>query len=250
MAEIKFLILTTQRSGSTLLRTALDSHPEICCYGEIFLEKYTGPGSFFRMAKSTDSLGLLSVLRRRQMVARLLDGLYQEDCGKAVGFKFMYDQARYRPYKFPMVMKYAELNHVKVIHLHRQNILSTCLSRQFARMTRTYHAERDIEQVPIYIDIPRLFKDMREIEKERRKWKSRLERLRYLDVYYEAFVADRKAVSTEILDFLDVDTGFELVSRLKKVRTAPLDVSIKNYADVESAVRDAGYGRFLSLDDQ
>lgn len=34
-----FIILTNQRSGSHLLNTILDSHPELSCYGEIELHK-------------------------------------------------------------------------------------------------------------------------------------------------------------------------------------------------------------------
>ena len=37
---MKFCILTRPRSGSHMLASALDSHPEICCHGEYGMDKY------------------------------------------------------------------------------------------------------------------------------------------------------------------------------------------------------------------
>jgi len=37
----KFIILCAARTGSTMLRELLDSHPEVCCYGEIMASAVT-----------------------------------------------------------------------------------------------------------------------------------------------------------------------------------------------------------------
>jgi len=36
-----FIILCAARTGSTMLRQLLDSHPEVCCYGEIMASAVT-----------------------------------------------------------------------------------------------------------------------------------------------------------------------------------------------------------------
>ena len=36
MSDKKFLILARKRTGSSMLRSALDSHPNVSCLGEIF----------------------------------------------------------------------------------------------------------------------------------------------------------------------------------------------------------------------
>ena len=42
----KFIILTTQRTGSTYLRIWLNKHPNIRSHGEIFLNHYQAPDGF------------------------------------------------------------------------------------------------------------------------------------------------------------------------------------------------------------
>jgi len=43
---IKFVLLTTQRSGSTYVRLWLNSHPDIRCHSEIFFRGYPATDGF------------------------------------------------------------------------------------------------------------------------------------------------------------------------------------------------------------
>ncbi len=246
MARVNFLILTTQRSGSTLLRTSLDSHPEIRCFGEIFLRDYAGDRSFSVHSRHVEERNFLALISRSQRVYRFLDEFFSDGGDGAIGFKFMYNLASYRPYNFPMVMDYARKKQVRVIHLIRENTLNSCLSRQFAESTRIYHAENVLEQIGVRINIPQLLKHMKLVETRKAKWRLKLNRFICLEVSYEEFVKKKDTVSSRILEFLDVNADVNLVSPLKRIRTASLADTVENYAELERAIFAAGYGRFLS----
>jgi hypothetical protein len=246
LAKVNFVIISTQRSGSTLIRTSLDSHPEIRCLGEVFLPTYKQEHSYYGSLKAQGVSKTGAIFRRRELVYRHLDQLYGDyPTTGATGFKVMYDQLSYRRYGFPMVLSYVRKNDVRVIHLIRENSLNTCISKQFARATRTYHTDASRAQTAMPIDIPTLIREIKTVEKGKLRWRSVLTGLACLEVSYEDFVNNKHAVSRRLLEFLDVDSAVHLVSPLKKLLTAPLTESVMNYRELESTLKAAGLARFL-----
>ncbi len=245
MAAVNFVLLSTQRSGSTLLRTALDSHPEVSCKGEVFLSSYGGGHSFADFLAERRLPILLGLLRRRKFVYEFLDKLYGEELYKAVGLKLMYDHVGYRPYKFPMVMEYLRRNSVRVIHLIRENPLDTCISRQSARKTKIWHVMRDEESPKVMVDIPLLLKEIRIVEASKCRWRSKLKGFRTLEVGYEEFVSDRSRTAGKILEFIDVDAGVELVSPYKRILAGPLRERVLNYQELKEELHLKGLGGLL-----
>jgi LPS sulfotransferase NodH len=245
VATINFVIISTQRSGSTLLRTSLDSHPQIRCLGEVFLPTYKQEHSYYEYLKSKGTSKTSAFLRRSTFVYEHLDHLYGGYTTNAVGFKVMYDQVGYHRYGFPMVLRYIRRNNVQVIHLVRENSLNTCISKQFARATRNYHTDDKKAQTAMAIDIPKLIREIRSVEKGKSRWRSILERDRCLELSYEDFVDNKQTASRRVLDFLEVDNSVQLISPLKKVLTAPLTESVLNYPELKSALMESGFVRFL-----
>jgi hypothetical protein len=209
------------------------------------LPTYKKEHSYYEYLKSKATSKTSAFLRRRALVCEHLDRLYGGYTTNAVGFKVMYDQIGYHRYGFPMVLRYIRANNVRVIHLIRENSLNTCISKQFARATRTYHTDGNQAQTAMAIDIPKLMKEIRSVEKAKSRWKAVLDADQCLEFSYEDFVIDKQTVSRRLLEFLEVDSSVQLISPLKKVLTAPLTESILNYAELESALKESGFARFL-----
>ena len=71
----KFIILTTQRTGSTYLRIWLNKHPNIRSHGEIFLNHYQAPDGFNAFLKQNYFLKWkLYQLKSLHKVSKLFNG--------------------------------------------------------------------------------------------------------------------------------------------------------------------------------
>ena len=149
----QFIILCTARTGSRLLGQALNSHPEIRCFDEIFnprlpyvaygLWVHARPGRDGGSAKMYGKSGKDKYYERRveDMALRaenpsrfLEERIYCEHPAEthAVGFKAAYEHIS----EFPGVVEHlhdkAELH---VIHLKRRNLLRLLTSRKIAETT-------------------------------------------------------------------------------------------------------------------
>src|ERR1700751_3871855 len=113
-----YILLATQRTGSSWVQEMLGSHPAILGYTDIFLIDAYG----FRMWEPSDVEFANTFLdsRRRRPVSltrrywgvRYLQKLFDHPAAGAVGFKYMYDQVRHSP----EVLAYAAARRVKVVH--------------------------------------------------------------------------------------------------------------------------------------
>ena len=255
----KFVLVGTQRSGTTLLRSALDSHPDVLCLGEVFylnkdLKKAARKQGRSAMGRDL-SAGFSSwrqfsyqtyieqaVMRqvghwlfRSTLTRKYLDEVYSIQGYGAVGFKMMANQLG----KFPAVLPYIKEYEVPVVHMIRENPLDVLLSR-LSLVARGYahSASQAGEVVTLHVKTACLVDDLRSIRVEGVGWKSVLEsRAPYLMVTYERFIQDRQAVSRDLLTFLGVDANVELESELVKLNTKPIMEVVANFDEVRSCLK-------------
>jgi LPS sulfotransferase NodH len=132
---VRFVVLTRSRTGSNLLLSFLNSHPNVFCEGEIFSK-----------LKGTDPIKRLNNTFGKQ--PRHV---------RAKGFKIFY----YHPLDADAVEFWAELERrteFRIIHLTRDNILRTLLSRKIAGIqgawtgTRFDQGETADKQVSFHAD--------------------------------------------------------------------------------------------------
>jgi len=106
---VPFIVLTRSRTGSNLLLSFLNSHPNIFCEGEIF----------------ANLNGANPLTRLRRVLGKQPRHIH------AKGFKIFY----YHPLDADAADFWAELERrteIRVIHLTRENLLRTLLSRKIA----------------------------------------------------------------------------------------------------------------------
>lgn len=247
----RFVIVGTQRTGTTLIRTSLSSHPDIVCHGEVFSPGYRDPGGYHHYTHQSIWHRLAGVLGRRAATVAFLRRLYAEQGCAAVGFKLMLNQCRRRP----GVWEFLTQHGTKVILVERRNVLKTLVSRRAAEASGVYHVSRSLRKGSavtswqprkIRLDTDSLIRDLDAIAAEPDGWRGKLNpRTEHLHVVYEDYLADTGAGNRSILSFLGV-REVALSSDLKKVNPDRLQDIVENYEEVVEAVTNSRYAGCLT----
>ena len=248
------MILGIQRTGTTLIRTAINSHPRVLCLGEMFnpdsrnarniqkngIQKMLSEDEMRYSRYLSKGLGrrISDMFVRNRVVANYLDWLYAQEGYSAVGFKFMYSHLK----KYPSVATYIKNKNIHVIHVVRKNVLRTFLSYVTKEARKVAHSELQVEQVRVELPTDTLIAKLDQLSNDSNAWKKLFEASApYLEVGYENFVNDRSNESSRIMKFLGLDENFELESRLVKLNTASLHEIITNYADIQECLKGTAY---------
>jgi len=251
----KFIIVGIQRTGTTLVRTTLDSHPEIICLGEVFIassglwvrkergtmdELWQRQDLSYRRYVTGSALGRLGhIAWRERLVKNYLDLLYSQEGAVAIGFKFMLNHLR----GFPSVLPYIRENKVRVIHVVRENVFDTYLSRITMKARGFAHSTRDVvQQVRVRIPADSLVGELENIEEANEQWARNFrQNVPFLRVSYEDFVTDRAAQMDKVAEFLDVDQGIALQSNLKKLNTGRLSDIVENLEEIRRCLEGTAF---------
>jgi hypothetical protein len=250
----RFVLLSTQRSGTSWVMERLASHPGIGGYGEVLLLSAKGWSDwprgaadrpFFATYLEERSLAA-SRLARHAMLRRYLDYLYEPRRGfQAIGFKLMYDQVA----RLPGVLAYLRSRHVKVLHLVRVNSLDVLLSRQAQEARHLAHARspEERETVRVRVDTAALLAALRRIDRERRVARAILHGIHaeICELSYEAIVADDQLLC-DALQFLGIElaSAHTLTASMLKLAPHSHREGIENYDEVVSHLTRT---RFASL---
>lgn len=253
-APTKFLIAGTQRTGTTLIRTSLSSHPNILCRGEVFLlgkHPYRDRGGYWHYSRLNFGNRMTALLSPSKAVASYLRNLFGNPGYSAIGFKIMLNQCKSRPYIWTELLKHE----VKAILVRRRNVLKTLTSRRAAESTGVYHVSRNLKKASsverwvapkISLNVATLTSDLEAIESEHTSWKSRLsDHVEHIEIGYEEYVGDPVAANSTILAFLGVP-NVSLESDLKKVNPDNLSELIENYDDVVKRLQGSRFAQFLT----
>jgi len=122
-----FVIFGQGRSGSTLLKELLNSHPEITCEGELFntKEKYIKNSFMLRLIQKFP----LAYFKYRRFISR----------SPVYGFTLLQYQAS-DPRKILSKLQDAGW---EIIHISRNNLLNQCMSQLIANKTNLWHRREE-----------------------------------------------------------------------------------------------------------
>jgi LPS sulfotransferase NodH len=246
---VRFVILGTQRTGTILLMGLLDSHPEIACTGELFQHKadqvqHSVPRYRLHVTSSLKNR-ILHLAARRRSIQGYLDDLFTILDAPVVGFKLMLDQAQ----RFPAVLDYLKAHDFKVIHIVRQNLLKTYISRLRARQTGVYLSTESPDKVLLHVPVDSLVHELAALEREQETLQDVVSRLSLdsFTVSYESIASRlRESELRRLLLFLGVDPDMHLEPRSTKITPDDLGEAIANYEEVVTTLTDTAYQRFLS----
>lgn len=254
----RFVLLSTQRSGTSWVMERLAAHPRIGAYGEMLLRTHrdpTGPPDWPPGAEDRPTyVGYLrdrraddSRIAEHRSLFEYLDYLYEPRRGfRAIGFKLMYDEAR--PY--PELLAYFKGRRVRILHLVRTNLIDLLMSREAIERRSNSHAwsPEQREQVRVYLDTRRLVGRLRLLERERRVASLIVRGLGIPvhDLRYEDLLVDDGALDGA-LAFLGFDAGGSAELRATMLKLAPMShrEGMANYPEVAYCLAGTRFSRFL-----
>jgi len=245
-----FIILSSQRSGSTFLLSLLSSHNRTDTYGELFQ-------SFGRNHQSSDDFlnsythfrtkyilnRIISILARRQLINKFLNGIYKDKGhSKSTGFKLMYNHIEW----YPEILEYIFKNNIRIIHLIRGNTLKKYISLLIANKTNIFVSRNPVETKRITVPVDNLISDLRDEEDTVESFRLRLKDYPLcLEVNYEDLTKDLESVSGKILEFLELDTEQKLSAKPVKLNPDTLEKIIENYDQVRNILKNTKFETYL-----
>ena len=161
MGSEKFVVITTQRSGSTWLINLLRSNPAIEMFSELFIQPK--PGRVWpdkRISPFYEFRADRPETKRPFLIFEYLNNLKSSKSSftsqKSLGFKLMYNHVEMAP----EILLKLTLDRYKFIHLVRENYLDTELSSVNAwnkEGNRIVHSTTPINSLkPVYLDVSSL----------------------------------------------------------------------------------------------
>jgi LPS sulfotransferase NodH len=252
---IPFVLLTTQRSGSTVLVRTLDQHPGVYCAGEL-LHFGTGihheeqrfpywtrnawalPGRVANWAR-TVQLNL--------KLASFLDSFYARrsvEGFQAAGLKIMLNQVERVPV-FERILGPSRPSAPRLLVLVRTDLLAMALSLERGRRTGQFHnsaASADVAGARVEVDVARMVADIRWLESKNRALQALAARVPHCLLKYEDFGRWDEQIA-RVLAFLGVDGAASLRPVLQKIRSRPPREEIANFTQLADELRRNGYGQ-------
>lgn len=238
------VILSTQRSGSTLLVDHLSSAPGFLIHSELFQKlrpdlaaSSTAPRHYrisYQMHRdSSIARRLAHRFARKRLIGRYLADIYAPKPGiRVIGMKLMYDQTR----RYPEVVDWLRRHDVRFVHLVRQNLLKMVVSRRLAQVRGTHSMLQPLPAATVELEVSQLTAELERIQDDIDRHRSLCQSLKSCEVTYEAFVTDRERETGRILELLGGPDHRPAGSRLHKTNPYELRNVISNYDEVARAL--------------
>lgn len=223
---IPFIVLSRSRTGSNMLMSFLESHPNILVDYEVF-SKLNG-----RSHKE------------------IYDHLFSKQAYnvKARGFKIFYDH----PFDDDEKLIWKDLVQtpkLKVIHLKRKNIFRTLISRKIAGIKDVWTSmpKRSSQNEKITIsfteqELNEGFESTRTKENNGDKMFSNHD---LLEVYYEDIVDEPKTTFRKVTNFLNIEYT-DPKTRLRKQNQSKLSEVVENYHDLKTSFQNTKWESFFN----
>jgi hypothetical protein len=237
MQQRMFVVVGTQRSGTSPVRQVLDSHSAVLCRGELFGSAYGKTDGYrrFRFANGWRQLGHF-LWRERQVAGFLRDRLQAPHAVHAVGFKLMRSQVRYVPYRYPMLLSWIRERHVRLIHVTRHNVLRLAASRRAAQAYSALHSRSEGGAVRFHLPAGTLVQELEEMQRDNQFWESFGAELPYLKIEYEDFVDRPELEARRMFEFLEVEPMVSRRALPERHPRIPLQEMLANYDEVRRAL--------------
>lgn len=219
----KIVVITQARTGSTFLLSLLRCHPKIEFEGEVF-----------RLLNGNSCKEIWN-----RIFAKRLPWI------KYVGFKIFYyhpdDSDDNKVWNF-----IAEDEEVRIIHLKRNDLLRTYISKQLAFKTGLWTSKKQKKHGKpldkrIQIDVDHCLKELNQIKEwERSHSKENFPNHHYFETSYETVTGDYQSTVNELFNFLALKP-IRVKSELRRQNPEKIEDLITNYDELKSHLSNSGY---------
>lgn len=240
---MRFIILGRSRVGSNFLRGLLNSHSQTHVFGEIFQNKEEIAWAMPGYRQTASDLQLF----RQEPVQFVKQKVFRRFSSQitAVGFKIFYYHAQ-DPQWAPLWQHLQNDRHLKVIHIKRQNILKTHLSRQRAIQTDRWvnTSGEGRRSAPLSLSFEACLQDFQQTRRWEEQYDAYFHGHEMLEVIYEELAADNAAIMQRVQSFLDLQPE-KLTPETYKQSSAPLSEAITNYDELKSRFAGTSWHAFF-----
>ena len=245
---VHFILLGTQRTGSTVVCNSLADHPQVLQYGELFhrveLNRVT------EAARQT--IGVERCLSNGFPVCRDSDNgdeylaklFSQSTREQAIGFKMMCNHAR----KGPIASAWDYLDRhteIRILHMQRRNWLKPLISIVRTGRTSVWHSMKSMTTEPF--DIPPAL--CQEYFDEMERWRDMIQPLLanhpVLALEYQQLLEDFSGTMARTCDFLEVNSEIAMVPSLVKIAQHEPHIELTNYQELQTHFRNTSYAEFF-----
>lgn len=231
-AYTKFIILGTARTGSNYLRGMLNSHRQVVAFGELFRDQDAIGWDFAHLPHSRGMLSLFQNDPTKFLETRVFGNFPKHI--SAVGFKIFYYHA-HDAAREPIWTYLRDHEEIKVIHIKRQNILKSYLSKKRAMMTQDWVRQNPTTKSPnqpILLSYEECVEDFTHTRAWEQQYDAIFQNHEKIDVFYEQLSHDYVSEMRRIQDFLDVSYK-PVEPKTVKQSNRPLSSSIANYVELK-----------------
>lgn len=240
---VKFIILGRSRTGSNFLRGLLNSHPNVRIFGELFqnpqeitwgLPRYTQARRLFALF-SNEPVTFLKQEIFRKVPAQI----------KAVGFKIFYYHAQTPQWK-PVWEYLLGQPSIRVLHIKRQNILQTHLSKARAEQSGEWAniTGKTQQRPPLQLEYAALLEDFEKTRQMEADYDALFAGHPKIDVLYEDLSRDYEAAFQTVRAFLDLPDCPAAPQTYKQTKE-PLSVAIANYRELKEQFAGSPWEEFF-----
>jgi len=253
-----FIVLTSQRSGSTWFMDSINSTNEIHALGELFIRFEKLPDKRIDLQShskfiledldSFPAYQSVSVEKHRTRplsVIEYLDILYAHS--GCIGFKLMYTQLL----RYPEIWIYIIQKKIPIIHLIRRNLLNVVISIEVKKITKIAH----INNKDLPVDIPQIELDPKRVIRQMKYLSGHIAMARWLlssfrihnqEIAYEDLFGDRNGFNA-VWDFLSL---YEIdpipTSSYKKIIHKEISDIVQNYEEIRDNILSTEFAWMLN----
>ena len=220
----KFIILCHHRTGSTLLHTYLNSHPNVWSRGEDIGQYLRGN---IGREKSPD-----------RFLKEDVFGLYNRSI-QAVGVKLLY-QYRRSAVGYQLINTLCQQSDLKVIHLSRKNLLRVWVSDKIAERTGRYTTWKPTQYIhpnekKIYVSPDECIRGLNKMHADKIFFEGSFKGCDTMPLTYEDLTIQPMVALAKVQQFLCLKTA-KLFSMLLQQNPEPLTQLIVNFEEVKRAL--------------
>ena len=243
-----FVVLATQRSGSTWLMSVLNGLSGVSAQGELFLPRQRSSERRWDSDFAYPRFVELETRRRRPFSTfEYLDDFFATS--PSAGFKLMYSQLKV----YPEIVPYLIRKRIPVVHLVRTNHLDVLISFAVKHRLGQAHVlsgDRPADDVRVDLATSTLLADIRRLEFKHRVARTvlRAGRLRHVEAAYEDLVADPDAFA-RVLEFLGLSSSGEpLSSNIVRSRQGTQREVVAKFDVVAAVLEGTRFSHLLDYD--
>ena len=244
-------ILASQRSGTTLFRSILNSHPQVQAFDEVYggMRPQREPNYLRYLVEQVSRDPLMAVPSAENMANLFqghlskLEALSPRASVRIVDVKYThvhrFNRLNQHRLELPYLLECIQGTKGGVLHVIRRNLLATHVSATIAKRNASHRAAKEdlVSETRVALDPDATLRELEKRESEINHFKDILANVASVqEIYYEDMIVDgmfSEAILSDLARRWCIDMSFQRQPEREKI-VPPLHEAILNFDEIES----------------